>query len=393
MFEEEYKKKYDSVHPSAELIEKTKKRALEAYKKQSEEIALEDCDMWDEENSKISRNKKWIRIVGGMAAGIAIVATGVYLGNSLQPKSQKESHVAKSVETPEVTVCAEETAKPKKENKKETKKNQVERKESLEINASSNVINKIAQMGRGQITIDYASESRVIFHGDFGIMIYSISEQRVLETIATSQYDEKGTGVRIKVNTEGTKILFYTYNEETLTDDVALYEIGSGHTESIDPEDSVSEGEMFGLVQSVAGTDADVYTSRTGEMVALGNNKYIQLMYQVPASSMQASLSVSIIDLNAKTEHLYSIFGSLGKSIEEKQGRTYGNYHNEHGIALFEKTTEDEIENSEAPEIVETTEVAETLFPEQTVVPEVTTAVEKETMAPLVEETELPAES
>lgn len=387
MFQEEYKKKYDNLHPSAELIEKTKKRALEKCKEQPEDVELEAYDPWNENDSKLSKHNKWIRIAGGMAAGIAIVATGVYLGNSLQPKSEKEQHVAKSVETPLGTVAPEETTKGKKKETKDAKKHQVQKKESIETNASSDAITKLAQMGRGTITVDYASENRVIFHGDFGIIIYSISEGRIVETISSSQYDEDGVGAHIQVNADGTKILFSVYNEEILTDDVKLYEVGSGQTKSVEPEDSVWEEEMFGQLQSVAGTEADVYTSCTGTMVALGNNRYLQLMYQVPASYLQASLTVSIVDLNAKTEQLYSVFGSTGKSIEEKQGRSYGNYHNERGMALFATAVEEEPKEDE-------TEVTETLLPEETegVEEPIVTQEVEQTMAPIVEETEVPQE-
>lgn len=389
MFEEEYKKKYNNLHPSAEVIEKTKKRALEAYKQLPEEPSPEYCDMWEEENSKISRNRRWIRVVGGMAAGIAIVATGVYLGNSLQPESQKEHHVAKNIETPEVTLYPKETTKTKKEEKKQNKKHQVEKKDSIETNASSDAISKIAQMAKGSITIDYASESRVIFHGDFGIMVYSISERRVTETLSQSQYDEDGSDMRIKVNTEGTKLLFYVYNEETLTENVTIYEIGSGIIQSVDTSQiSILEQSIFGNVQSVAGTEADVYINSTGEMVSLGNNRYLQLMYQVPTSSLQASLSVAIIDLDANTEQLYSVFGSTGKSIEENRGRTYGNYHNEHGIALFEVAVDEEDKQQENEDV----EIIETELPKQTEEPEVTTPLVEETLLPTVLGTELPQE-
>ena len=91
-------------------------------------------------------------------------------------------------------------------------------------------------------------------------------------------------------------------------------------------------------------------------------------------------------DLNAKTEQLYSIFGETGKNMEQKQGREYGNYHNEHGIALFDTVVENEPEKEEGKE---------TEIPEQTEQPEETpheTEVIVETIEPLVEETDIPLE-
>lgn len=383
MFQEEYKKKYDQLHPSAELIEQTKKLALEKWEEQPEDMELESFDPWNEEDSKFGRHKRWIRIAGAMAAGVAIVVSGVYLGNSLQPKSEKGLEVAKNVEvTATATVCPEETPVVQKKESNASKKNKVEQKNTVHINTRIDTMTKLAQMERGSVTMDYASADRVIFHGNFGIIIYSISGKSVVETISTSQYDKDGNGVHIEVNTDGSKILWYSSG--TLADDAKIYKVGSGQATNIDSEDFVWEEEIFGKVQNVAGTNADVYVdaSRTGEMVAIGDGRYLQLIYQVPESSLQASLAVSIIDLNTKTEQLYSIFGETGKNIEEKQGRKYGNYHNEQGIALFENVAKDEPAQEE---------IKDTLLPEQTEEPEETPVVE-ETMEPLVEETEIPPE-
>lgn len=382
MFQKEYKKKYDQIHPSAELIERTKKLALETCKEQSKDMELEDCDPWNEGNSKLGRHKGWLQIAGAMAAGIAIVASGVYLGNSLQPKSQKEHQAAMTVETPTVTECPETTPIIKKKKNKVAANNQVKKREKIETNASSDTMTRLAQMARGSVTVDYASENRVIIHGNFGILIYSISEGKVVETISASQCDINGNGVHIEVNAEGNKILWHS--SDTLASDAKLYEVGSGQVKNMDAEDFVWNEDIFDRVQSVTGTNADVYVdaSETGQMVVIGDNRYLQLMYQVPESSMQASLAVSIIDLNTKTERLYSIFGETGRKIEQKQGREYGNYHNEQGIALFETVVDDEPDEEET---------METLIPEQTEEPEETLVVE-ETIEPLVEETEVPPE-
>lgn len=385
MFQKEYKKKYDQIHPSAELIERTKKLALETCKEQPEDMELEAYDPWNEENSKFGRHKRWIRIAGAVAAGVAIVVSGAYFGNSLQPKNEKERQVTKHVEvTATATVCPEETPVTRKKKNNVSKNNKAVKKDTVEVNVRTDTMAELAQMGRGSVTMDYASADWVIFHGDFGIIIYSISAKSVLETISTSQYDKDGNGVHIEVSADGSKILWYSGG--TLTDDAKMYEVGSGQATSVDLEDSDWEEEIFGQVQSVAGTEADVYVdaSRVGQMVALGGSRYLQLMYQVPESSLQASLAVSIIDLNTKTEQLYSIFGETGKKIEENQGRQYGNYHNEHGIALFES-------ESNAKEEPAREEINETLIPEQTE-ETIETPVVEETMEPLVEETEIPQE-
>jgi len=126
------------------------------------------------------------------------------------------------------------------------------------------------------------------------LLFIAFLQKCVVETISTSQYDKDGNGVHIEVSADGSKILWYSGG--TLTDDAKMYEVGSGQATSVDLEDSDWEEEIFGKVQSVAGTDADVYVeaSRAGQMVAIGDGRYLQLMYQVPGSSLQASLAVSI---------------------------------------------------------------------------------------------------
>ena len=49
MFKEEYKKYYDEIHPSQELVERTKKLALEQYQNR---LSESENDEWKEEHKE-----------------------------------------------------------------------------------------------------------------------------------------------------------------------------------------------------------------------------------------------------------------------------------------------------------------------------------------------------
>ena len=73
---------------------------------------------------------------------------------------------------------------------------------------------------------------------------------------------------------------------------------------------------------------------------------------------MQASLGISIIDINQKEEKIYPVFGSVGEQLVKKQGIEYGNYYNERGQELFG--------NNEKSENIETATPQVTIVPEAT---------------------------
>ena len=88
-------------------------------------------------------------------------------------------------------------------------------------------------------------------------------------------------------------------------------------------------------------------------MIVLWDGRIVQLLYQAPNSTTQASLGISVVDLSANTETIYSVFGSEGKALLEKQNIEFGNYYNEKGKELFQKDEEmeQELENQQGEEM------------------------------------------
>ena len=116
MFKEEYKQHYDKIHPSRELIEKTKKLAIEQYQQslgkhtgdileeeiEEDEEYFETMELEDEKIVPFASKRNIIRIVSGIAAGVAIIVSGFYFGNTLQQEEKYTTDVAEKKATPEV---------------------------------------------------------------------------------------------------------------------------------------------------------------------------------------------------------------------------------------------------------------------------------------------------
>lgn len=396
MFKEEYKKHFDEIKPSSRLIEQTKKRMMEEYEK---EVSLklqpkEDKSFFEtEEQEAPTENviakgrikKQWIVLAGTLAAGIAIVTTGVYLKQHLKLVSQNTSGqiMLCDTEVPEeqeetttgTALDIEQKSKTEQQKTEKASKNKIRKQNKSELES-------IAGRTRGSgIVLDYASMQKVIFHGDFGIIVYNLADR----AISTYIPQEEITG-DIKVNSDGTKIyLFESVNGEN---EVKEYNIVTGEMtvwmEFIDAET------YFANVSSVYGSGADLYISSasTGQKVTIGEGYYMQLMYQAPSLDKLASLSVSIINIKEKTEQLVCVFGSLGEQICEKMGQPFGGYHNEAGKQLFEipKTTEKPSQEDANKENKE--EGMETQTPKETEKPRITEEPKETEVAP----TEAPQE-
>ena len=385
MFKEDYKQHYDKIHPSQELIERTKKLAIEQYQQSLEEDNNdimeeveeneEDFETMELEEEKIVpfvSKRNMIRIVGGIAAGVAFIVSGFYFGNTLQREEKYTTDVAEQKATPEVvselqnTPSAvegqEEERTSKKEKKKETKKKQVKKSEPSELK-------KMAMMSRsGGVKLDYASGDIVIFHGNFGIVIYSLSGNNIIANIPSEEYNVSGAWASetVQVSADGSKICWYN---ASAGDSTKIYDRSTGKIETTEGLGWTEA--VFSGVQSVSGSNADVYKSecKGGTMVSLGAS-VCQLMYQAPNSGVQASLAVSIVNVETKSETLYSVFGSVGKEVA---GSSYGDYYNENGEKLFEsqepnqepEQSEEQKEPSDSEVVVEATAPAETKKPEE----------------------------
>ena len=386
MFKEEYKKQYDQLHPSKELIEKTRQRAIASYEecRKDPEAQKKMEEEWKEEECAEKRTGRWIRIAGGMAAGVAIAVIGVSAYGNLKQEQPSAStyDVAEVVPTLTFDIENGEDEKNEEESKIDEKQEQ-QSKGEVKVSLNANQLEKMASMGRsGGVTLDYASSEKAVFHGNFGVIVYSMSRQCVLTYIPASEMQYAGIPMScVKVNTDGNRILLYHTMEEDAT--ALVYDVSEETLKSIRLEEEWKES-FFAGVQSSPGTEADLYiaSSAGGQMVHLGEGRYLQLFYQAPASSLQASLGISIVDVNVPQETIYSVFGDMGVNLVAGEGLHYGNYHNEKGDNLFQPDTE-VVEST--PSVEETKEP----IPEETEVPEetpVVQATEKVEETPGVEE-------
>lgn len=379
MFKEKYKKQYDQIHPSQDLIERTKKLALERYDADRDEDELEK-EMEEEwtRDTEVSGTGKYKKIVGGLAAAVALVVTSTYLWNSLQPKSEKPSIVASNPEEPEETVLVEATESPTHSANKQKKESTVKDDKTVVVNASNTGNSRLARMAKSSVSLDYASSQNVIMHGNFGIIIYSLSQKKIVEHLDADVYEGSES---IVVNENGTKILWYLDSSEY----AKVYTVGSGTIENVELLNGQWEEASFCGVESVAGSEADIYVSESaaGEMVSLGDGQHLQLMYQAPKSGTQASLGISVVQIAQGTEKIYSVFGQEGESVTKQEGLQFGGYYNALGKQIFLKETEknedmDPIIETEEPVEVEETEIPEeTVLPEETIIPEETPEAEE----------------
>ena len=156
MFKEEYKQHYDKIHPSQELIEKTKKLAIEQYQQslkkdindvieeiEENEEQFETMELEEEKIVPFVSRRNIIRIVGGIAAGVAIIVSGFYFGNTLQQEEKYTSDkvtekatpkvVSEIQNTPSTMEEQEEDRETKKETKKKTKEKQVKKSEPSDL--------------------------------------------------------------------------------------------------------------------------------------------------------------------------------------------------------------------------------------------------------------------
>lgn len=408
MFKEEYKQHYDNIHPSQELIEKTKKLALEQYQKSLEEDTKETMEEMEEtgaeeqvetvevEEEKIIpfvSKKNMVRILGGVAAGIAIIVSGFYFGNTLQQEQKKIASTSEDKATPEVvseqqnTPSAmegqEEESASKKKKKKEQKQKQVKK-------AEPNELKKLAMMSRsGGVRLDYASGDTVIFHGNFGIIVYSLSSNAIVANIPAEEYIVAGAWETetVQVSADGNTICWYN-SASSQPDDRKFYDRSTGKIETGEGTRSIENS--FTGVQSVLGNSADVYTaeSKVGTMVSFGNGTVCQLMYQAPGSNLQASLAVSVVNVDTKSETLYAVFGSMGKELAGSN--KYGGYYNENGQKLF--VNEEETEQPHETEQPQPTGEVEEPIPKETKKPEEKNVKTSEPESVVTEEPEVEEE-
>lgn len=393
MFKEDYKKHYDEIHPSPELIERTKKMALEQY--QSKILKLDEQDLEEkkveEENYETEEieytakeekiiflgmgRRKILQIAGGLAAGFALVLVG-YLFSGTLLKQQRESigtiventTEPISINMPSSTPSKKEIGKKesiKKSNGKKKKDQQNQKK-----NQTTTSLSTLAKMGNGDgVRLDYVSNNLVIFHGNFGILGYNLSSRQLVVHIPANKYQfpNMWTMENVSVNQEGTKIAWYGTASSKM--ELDIYDIATKTYSKIDSMKWQQENQIFSGMVSVLGTNTDVYSSKATDMcVKLSENRTCQLIYQAPTLSLQASLGIAVVDMDAKTEQIYDVFGDIGRQVAQSYGISYGGYHNENGERIFESnpTDTDNPEETTEPNIEPTEDVVVTDAPVET---------------------------
>lgn len=393
MFKDDYRKHYDELHPSKELMEKTKKLACDKLLQMQEEGVSQEKtedyekDILEEEKVVpfIKRKKRLIQVAGSIAAGVAILVTGVYFRNTLHQEEENVANHIGAQETPSSFSSLEST--PVTANGKEKEKTGKKKGKKIKKpkKVQTNQYRSLAKMSRsGGVKLDYASGNRVIFHGNFGIIIYSLSQNSITTCISADEYIGDEWSQVVLVNADGSKIRWYNASDASATS--KTYDL---NTQEIEVEEESTEWEevAFSGIQSVENSSADVYKEecKGGDMVSLGG-EVCQLFYQAPDSGLQASLAISLVNPTAGTERIYSVFGSVGKSVVQAENKTYGGYHNENGKNILEKKEEEKNEEKKQEKIEETPEVTEP--PEEKPVVTEPPAATPETVTTNVPETE-----
>lgn len=401
MFKEDYKKHYDEIHPSPELVERTKKMALERYQSKSPETQEQE---WMEEESYETEKmeyheekviflekdkRKIMQITAGLVAGIVLVTAGYLFSGTLRQQRDSIGTVAENtIEPTNINVPSSTPSKKEEVHKQEGTKNSGSKKKdgqkAQKPQKLTNALTFLAQMGNEDgVLLDYVSESLVIFHGNFGILGYNLSSRQLIVQIPAKRYQfpNMWTLETVSVNQEGTKIAWY--GAASSNTELDVYDITAGTYSKMDSMEWQEENQNFSSMVSVLGTDADVYSSKATDMcVKLSESRTCQLIYQAPSLSLQASLGIAIVDMEAKTEQIYDVFGSVGRQVAQSYGVSYGGYHNEYGEKIFESKpdgTETPEETTE-PEIEPTEDAAATEAPLEatpTPVPEPTENVTK----------------
>ncbi|MDE7422497.1 MAG: hypothetical protein K2N51_02195 [Lachnospiraceae bacterium] len=401
MFKEDYKKHYDEIHPSPELVERTKKMALERYQSKTPETQEQE---WMEEESYETEKmeyheekviflekdkRKILQITAGLAAGIVLVTAGYLFSGTLRQQRDSIGTVAENtIEPTNINVPSSTPSKKEEAHKQEGTKNSGGKKKDGQKAQKSqkltNALTFLAQMGNEDgVRLDYVSDNLVIFHGNFGILGYNLSSRQLVVQIPAKRYQfpNMWTLETVSVNQEGTKIAWY--GAASSNTELDVYDITAGTYSKMDSMEWQEENQNFSSMVSVLGTDADVYSSKATDMcVKLSESRTCQLIYQAPSLSLQASLGIAIVDMEAKTEQIYDVFGSIGRQVAQSYGVSYGGYHNEHGEKIFESKpdgTETPEETTE-PEIEPTEDAAATEAPLEatpTPVPEPTENVTK----------------
>lgn len=391
MFKDDYKKHYDSIHPSEQLMEKTKKLAIQQSMDRVLQEEIPEEDLFDIEETRPGKRKQigWIKVVGGMAAGIAVILTGTYVANSLKSVENETMPSGQyAVATIEATMEAEE----KEEKDVQVVKEQPDRysdEKKITVNADSNRVKQLANYAKDTVYLDYASESTVIMHSNFGILAYDCGSRSIVAYIEKDHYysPENWKAEQIFVNEEGNKIFWKNPTGEK--EEAKEYDLNTKKISVLESTDWAEK--IFTGVVGVAGTAADVYAASCNQMVQVADGRFCQLIYEAPDSGKQASLAVAMYNVNTKEDTVYSIFQNIGWAVIQEEGSCQSGSYLEVSKPdwIYKVSPTIEVTETQAP--MESQIPVETDCPEQTELPvESTESVDQteDTEVMVVSETE-----
>ena len=365
MFKEDYKKHFDDIHPSSELIEKTKRLAME----QMNEEDTEDVDKLEDDFFISDRKIRWYQIGGAVAAVLTFSVMGAWIGNVLQSGNTQKVDFASNYTTPflqdEETlspVSSESGEKNKDTNKKSTDKTHNGSSEANKAYLDEHGMSEIAKLPRAsEWVLDYADTKMVVMHNINGIIVYSFEKNGIILYLDKDNYMYPNAWNLEIVSVRSDYKKLQWKSSLSASTSVYTYDFETG---KVVKDDTVTEGEVYhssvNNLLYAGGADGDIYTKEswaTKRKVSIGQGVYCQLFYQVPKSDICASLTLSFVDTVNKTEKLYNVFGSVGESLEKKNGNHYGGYHNELGMQWFnEKNDEGNDSNADKNENTDLTE-------------------------------------
>lgn len=382
MFKNEYKEQLSKIHPSQELIEKTRQRALKAYEDSNKKSLEEEERAEQKKKHKVLVRR--VEIFGlASAAIIAITTVSVWMNSSLTVDHKKVPQVAVVDPTKEPEKEQIEATEKVSEQKKDSKKKTSVETQEVEKTAvlAENTIRNLANSARlGGCVLDYASERLVVMHGNFGIIAYSLENKKIVGHVPAKEYFSEDMWQVETVKVAADEKQIYWRSALSSGNTVGAYEIAEKKVSKFDfDKDDRWNLAISAKTVEVSGTEADVYSAGVyacDNMILLGTQSCCQLIYQAPDSDKQASLAVVFLNIQNKSEKIYSVFGEFGKQIENGTGHEYKQCYNENGEKIFGNDNKQEAsEQQETEETVQPTqpeateEVIETEQPVETEVP------------------------
>lgn len=334
MFQEEYKKYYDDIHPSAELIARTKKRAMEMCEEKSDDKDLENWETDLLENLSAEKDRKWWKIAGSMAAGLVLVVSVGYLIHTLQPMKHQTSSGNLAGEEQAGTVSGSSVRGSGIKNGR------------ISDYVDSSAMSELANTERASVTLDFASEQMVIFHSNFGVVMYKPQEQvigyylRGADVYGADDWKE----YRIYPTLDGQ--LLYIVKKATQEAWCYDYSDSSYTTVNID---EVWTQNLYLANNKVTGTKADLYREDSTQsiLIQVDSNNYTQLVFLVPKSKLQASLAIAQYNSKTGQETCLKILGQYGWSALTKEESTnYENYMENQPLAFIHKDKKNHISNT-----------------------------------------------